>query len=212
MKVFASMPRLESLKGGNKELYVISVATDLRGVDEKYDRTVSANNQPLDRLVPANTDKALLKYYIMAISNVYERIRPGQPVQMLGDGIILYPELDPKGLLGIDIFVVESDAGHRSAGKLLEGLLKDKDIKKGVDSLVKAGANLTTGLVGEVAHSIVSSIPVILKNNHDDLLFSIAYSGRASRNYSIPVPPGYLSVTRRNNLIECDIAIDLLMD
>jgi hypothetical protein len=210
MKVFASMPRLESLKGGNKELYVISIATDLRGVSEEYDRTVSANNQPLDRLVPANANKSLLKYYVMAISNVYERIRPGNPVSMIGDGIILYPELDPKGLLGLDIFVVESDAGHRSAGKLLEGLLGDKTIKKGVDSLIAAGAAMTAPLVGDVANAIVSAVPTILKNNHDDLLFSIAYSGRASRNYSRP--NGYSTVTCRNSLIECDVAFDLIAE
>ncbi|MBK7706238.1 MAG: hypothetical protein IPJ30_10765 [Acidobacteria bacterium] len=138
MRIFASMPRLESLKGGNKELYVISIATDLRGVDEDFDRTVSANNQPIDRLALPNADMSLLKYYVMAISNVYEKIRPGNPVSMIGDGIILYPELDPKGLLGLDIFVVESDAGHRSAGKLIEGLLGDKSIKNGVDSLIAA--------------------------------------------------------------------------
>ncbi len=208
MRVFASMPRLESLKGGNKELYVISIATDLRGVDEGLDRTVSANNQPLDRLVPPNADRSLLKYYVMAISNVYEKIRPGNPVSMIGDGIILYPELDPKGLLGLDIFVVESDSGHRSAGKLIEGLLGDNSVKTGVDSLIDAGASLTAPLVGAVANAVVSAIPAILKNNHDDLLLSIAYSGRASRSYSLK--PGFQKFTKANSLIECDIAFDLI--
>lgn len=208
MRVFASMPRLESLKGGNKELYVVSIATDLRGAAEEFDRTVSANNQPLDRIVPANADKSLLKYYVMAISNVYERIRPGNPVSMIGDGIILYPELDPKGLLGLDVFVVESDAGHRSAGKLLEGLFGDKTIKMGVDSLIAAGAALTAPLVGDVAAAIVSAIPAILQKNHDDLLLSIAYSGRASRNYGLK--PGSQTFTRANSLIDCDIVFDLI--
>lgn len=208
MKVFVSMPRLESLKGGNKELYVVSIATDLRGAEEEFDRTVSANNQPLDRIVPETADKSLLKYYVMAVSNVFEKIKPGHPVAMIGDGIILYPELDPKGLLGLDIFVVESDAGHRSAGKLLEGLLGDKTVKQGVDSLIAAGAKLTAPLVGEVANAVVSVIPAILKKNHDDLLFSIAYSGRASRKYSIK--DGSMVVTRANELIECDIAFDLI--
>ena len=209
MKVFASMPRLKSLKGGNKELYVISIATDLRGVDETFDRTVSANNQPLDRIVPANADNALLKYYLMSVSNVFERIRPGNPVQMIGDGIILYPELDPKGLLGLDIFVVESDSGHRSAGKFLDGLLKDKSVKNGVNELVKAGAKATTGLIGEVANTVVSLIPAILRNNRDDLLLNVAYSGRASRNYSLEKGQTK-TVTKMNRLIECDIAFDLV--
>ncbi|HNU06438.1 MAG TPA: hypothetical protein PKO33_01650 [Pyrinomonadaceae bacterium] len=208
MKVFASMPRLESLKGGNKELYVVSIATDLRGAEEDFDRTVSANNQPLDRIVPETADKSLLKYYVMAISNIYEKIKPGHPVSMIGDGIVLYPELDPKGLLGLDIFVVESDAGHRSAGKLFEGLLGDKTVKQGVDSLIAAGAKLTAPLVGDVANAVVSVIPAILKKNHDDLLFSIAYSGRASRKYSIK--DGSMLVTRGNELIDCDIAFDLI--
>ena len=208
MKVFASMPRLESRKGGKKELYVISLATDMRGADEVFDRTVSANNQPLDRIVPANADKSLLKFYTMTISNVYEGIKPGSPVAMIGDGIILYPELDPKGLLGLDIFIVESDAGHRSAGKLIEGILGDQTIKKGVDSLIAAGANLTAPLVGDVAHSIVKAIPAILKNNKDDLLFSIAYSGRASRKYGLQ--PGFQLFSRSNELIDCDIAFDLI--
>jgi hypothetical protein len=211
MKVFASMPRLESLKGGNKELYVISIATDLRDADEDYDRTVSASNQPLDRLVPANADKSLLKFYVMAVSNVYERIKPGQPVRMLGDGIILYPELDPKGLLGLDIFVVESDAGHRSAGKLMEGLLGDEKIKSGVGELISAGASATAPLVGTVANLVVSAIPAILKKNKDDLLYTVAYSGRATRNYGLK--PGYqLYEGLSNELISCDIAFDLIED
>ncbi len=208
MKIFASMPRLESLKGGNKELYVISVATDLRGPTEEFDRTVSANNQPLDRVVPGNADRSLLKFYVIAISNIYEKIRPGNPVSMIGDGIILYAELDPKGLLGLDVFIVESDAGHRSAGNLFEGLLGDKTIKNGIHSLISAGSDIAAPLIGDVAAAIVRAIPVILKKNHDDLLFSIAYSGRASRGYGLR--PGLQTFTRANTLIECDIAFDLI--
>jgi hypothetical protein len=207
MKVFASMPRLESLKGGNKEIYVFSIASGLRGADDDLDRTASADNQPLDRIVPDGADASLLRYYLTAVSNVFERIRPGSPVAMIGDGIILYPDLDPKGLLGLDIFVIESDAGHRSAGNLIGSLLGDRTIREGVERLIAAGARITAPLVGRVAASVARAIPTILKKNRDDLLFSIAFSGRAARNYGLR--PGRQIFARSNRLVECDIAFDL---
>ncbi len=55
--------------------------------------------------MPETADKALLKYYIMTISDVFEKIRPGRPVQMIGDGIILYPRTRPERFARIGIFL-----------------------------------------------------------------------------------------------------------
>ncbi|NNE65362.1 MAG: hypothetical protein HKN33_02255 [Pyrinomonadaceae bacterium] len=182
-KVFASITELESLKGGNKELYVITLSTDGRGEDKHESDIVSAHNERITRIAPEIVELDALKWMIASVSNIFERVKPGSPALILGDGIILYPELDPKGLLGMHVAVMESDSGHRELGLRLKKVLESSEVKGVVKQLTGSGAP-TAELVGDLMRTVTDAF---LAKNKDDVLLTFGYSGRESTNYGIGI-------------------------
>ena len=128
-KVVLSIPKLGVKPGGfekNKEIYVMSFSADLRAADEsRLPEVIAAYNETLPNVMPEIANQALLKYVLMAVSNTFQRIRPDQPVSLTGSGILLYPHLDPKGLLANHFVILEDDEGKRRLGKLLENLFSN---------------------------------------------------------------------------------------
>ena len=182
-KVFASITSLESLKGGNKELYVIALSTDGRGADKREQDIISAHNEQLTRIAPEIVELDAMKWMIASVSNIFERVKPGSPALILGDGIILYPELDPKGLLGMHVAIMESDSGHRELGARLNKVLASDDVANAVTSLA-GSVTPQAKLVGDLMRTVAESF---LENNKDDVLLTFGYSGRRSTNYGIGI-------------------------
>src|SRR5262245_42662030 len=119
MLAYACLPRLELKKAKiDREVYVISLASDLRGESNHRPPAVGASNQTLDGLSP--DVEAAMKFMVVSVSNIFQLIDKDQPVSLSGDGIVLYPPADPQGMLALHFAVVESDQKARNFGAFLK--------------------------------------------------------------------------------------------
>ena len=185
MKVFVCMPELSLKKAKvDRELYIVAFASDQRGASNHRPTADGAANATLADLTPEI--EAAMKYFVIAASNIFHHVDKDQPPQLGGDGIVLYPPFDPQGMLALHVSVIESDAGARNQGRLLEGLFKDKTVSKELDAIAEvtsAAAAVPTGLVTAAMGAITSALPALLKANKDDVLLDIDFSGRALAKY-----------------------------
>jgi hypothetical protein len=178
-KVVLSIPRLGVTDRGwevNKEIYVLSFTADLnQAKGSKVEDVIAAYNETLPTVAPAAVAHAGMQFLLTAVSNIFPRVRPDQPVSLSGSGILLYPNLDPSGLLASHFVIVESDEGTRDIGKVLDSVLGDAKVGKAIESLLSAAVTqpLLAGLMG----AIVSRLPAILRRNKDDVLFAHSHSG-----------------------------------
>jgi hypothetical protein len=191
-KVVLSLPKLGVTGGGiekKKEIYVLSFVSDLAPpakdsqgkAKQKLPEIVAAHNETLPNLLPEIASEALMQFVLVSASNTFARIKPTQPVSLSGSGILLYPYLDPNGLLASHFVVVESDANKRNLGKLLGDIFANKAVTGAVDGLIKAG--ITQANVAALLGALVAEVPAILKKNKDDLLFAHSHSGFDFDNY-----------------------------
>jgi hypothetical protein len=185
-KVVLSIPRLGVKRAGfekKKEIYVMSFTSDLNPSPEaRLPEVIAANNETLPNVVPQAQGKALLQFVLMAVSNSFQRIQPDQPVSLSGSGILLYPNLDPKGLLANHFVVIEGDEGKRNLGKMLSNLFADEEVSGLVDALKTA---VTQPAVAALMNALVSGLPQLLKKNKDDFLFAHSHSGFDFDNYGV---------------------------
>ncbi|MCG8457947.1 MAG: hypothetical protein MI919_16845 [Holophagales bacterium] len=183
-KVVLSIPKLGVTNKGwedNKEIYIMSFVGDLRPVDApRVTEAISAYNETLPNVVPSVAEEALMKFVLLAVSNVFQRVRADQPVSLSGSGVLLYPALDPNGMLASHFVVLEDDHGRRHLGKLLENLFANDDI---MSLVAKLQRNVTQPLVGTLFNALASNLPAILEKNKDDFLFSHSHSGFPWDNY-----------------------------
>jgi hypothetical protein len=212
--VVASLPELGVNYGGwekNKEIYVLSVAADLRGLAGKgFPEIAAAHNETLPNVVPAIMGDAAMKWMLISVSNVFQRVQRGQPVSLTGSGILLYPKLDPGGMLALHFLVVESDAGQRNLGKVLGDILADATVKAAVNALA-AAASITQPLVAKLMSAVVSQIPAILKNNKDDILLTHSHSGFDFDDYGVitATPPRVQDFKVANDRAYCTLRLRL---
>lgn len=185
-KVMVSMPRLTVTERGwehNKEIYVIALATDLRGADPaRKDVPVAAYNETLANVAPEVQEAAVLQYVIVSVSNVFHRVRPEQPLSLSGSGIILYPNLDPKGMLALHLAVVESDTKKRNLGKTLSAILEDDAVASAARALASA---VTQPLLAQLLSTMIARVPRVLGRNRDDILFTHNHSGFDFDDYGV---------------------------
>jgi hypothetical protein len=188
-RVLACLPRLEA-RGSferNKEVYVVSFASSANaGPGAATAPTIGSNNETLARLVPDLMDHSAMQWVVPAVSNVFTRVRRGQPVSLTGSGIILYPNLDPGALLGLHFAVVESDAGTRGAGKVLGEVFNAAPVKEALKAISAAAATGTPQIVmANVMAVLVSQLPGALERNRDDVLFAHTHSGGDYDDYGV---------------------------
>jgi hypothetical protein len=206
-KVVLSIPRLGVKRGGfekRKEIYVMSFTSDLNESPSAKLGTVAANNETLPNVVPTIQEEALLKFVLMAVSNTFQRIQPDQPVSLSGSGILLYPNLDPKGLLASHFVVIEDDEGKRNLGKMLESLFGNKDVTSLVDVLKKG---VTQPAVAALMNAIVSQLPQLLKKNRDDFLFAHSHSGFDFDNYGVEDGSKVANFSLENDRVFCTLRV-----
>jgi hypothetical protein len=181
MKVYATLPEVHvTAKGSekNKEIYVVSLASDLHGKSNHRPPVVGASNETLSRLVPGL--KSAMEFFAVAVSNVFPRISAKQPLSLTGDGIVLYPPTDPGGMIALHFVIVESDKGQRDIGSLLESLFSDDSVKVLLREASRATSSvgcLPPNLLSSLFSAMTSIVPAILKANKDDLLFAHSHSG-----------------------------------
>jgi len=188
MLVYATLPKVTVTKKGiekKKEIYVLSLASDTHGESNHRALAVGASNETLKNV---STDiEAAMKFVVMSVSNVFTGITAKQPLSLSGDGIVLYPPNDPKGMLALHFVIVESDHGKRNAGRLLDQVFGDKDVKSLLGEFAKltaATGNIPVSLLTSLFGAVTSLIPKILAANRDDLLFSHNHSGVEFNSYN----------------------------
>jgi|GEM_PF-3752828 len=193
-KVVLCIPELGVTKAGflgesKRELYVLSFTCDLWPPDTdnngnprpKGNNSISAYNETLPNLEPEAMALGAMRYTYVAVSNLFPRVKKDQPVSLTGSGILLYPNMDPKGMMHSYIAIIESDAKSRDVGKMLETLFADKEVKGVVDKLITAGISNT--MYAHLLNAIIGKLPGILKKNKDDLLLAHNHSGFEYDNY-----------------------------
>lgn len=138
----------------------------------------------------ATPDLAALRWVLVSASNMFERVSVSQPVSLSGSGILLYPNLDPKGLLACHFVVVESESKTRHLGKVLEEVLGDDSVKAAVDVLANAAAAAAGGVPGAAAaavmRALVSVLPKVLQKKRDRIWFTHDHSGFDFDAYGLP--------------------------
>ena len=180
--VTLSIPKLGVTDKGwerNKEIYVLGFVIDGQETAQRGSERIAAYNETLPQIRKGLAKTNLGRVAFIAASNVFRRIRADQPVSLSGSGIILYPNLDPKGFLAAHFMVVESDHEKRALGKLLGDLVgPDSAIEKAAGELLPAlgGPHISLPL-GGVLRSLVEVVPSVLKENDDNPLFEHDHSG-----------------------------------
>lgn len=207
-KVILSIPELEVTEKGweiNKEIYVISFASDLNATGQpKVSEVVAAYNETLPNIVPKIQNEAALKYVLVSVSNLFTRIRPDQPISLSGSGILLYPHIDPKGLLASHFIIVESDQGTRDLGKTLTKILGDQSVVNLISQLAQM---VTQPLLAALMSAIISQVPKILASNRDDLLFAHSHSGFEFDNYGCEPEKSYTDYKIGNDMASCTLRV-----
>ena len=161
MRVSASIARLSIKKvrdGGENEIYVVGMVADNREVDgNEGDMT---------------TDSTSKFKWSTAVSVVFKKIKDKQSLSLSGDGIILYPNRDPQGALGICFTVMEQDqkrGSSRESAQFLENIGENLDK---IDPSI-------SGLLTSAIESIVRHF------RKDDVLFTHCHSGISETYYGI---------------------------
>ena len=181
MRVFATLPEVTVKRKGaerRKEVYIVSLASDLRGESNHRPLAVGANNETLKAISPEID--AAMRFVVISVSNIFENITPKQPFSLTGDGIIVYPPADPEGMLALHFAIVESDKKTRNVGKVLGELFADQSVKSLFGEIAKftaAKTNVPSALLTSLFGAVASNLPKVLQNNRDDQLFSHSHSG-----------------------------------
>lgn len=166
----------------SKEIYVLGLAADLNPETRgEGGECVGALNQTLAAIMPNGRSLGGLEWIVASVSNVFHRVRPDQPASLSGSGIVLYPNLDPKGFLAVHLSIVESDAGVRRSGEALERILGHDEVEGAAKNATKASE---TG-VALLMRTVTGVIPGVLKDNEDDVLFSHNHSGFEWDDYGL---------------------------
>ena len=207
-KVLLSIPRLGVKSAGferRKELYVLSFTADgNKTTSSKLPSGIAANNETLPNIVPDIQKKALMQFVLMAVSNTFQHITPDEPVSLSGSGILLYPHLDPNGLLANHFVVIEDDQGKRNLGRLLNSLFEDNAVNALISQLV---ANVTQPLIAQLLNLLASNLPSILSKNKDDFLFAHSHSGFDFDNYGLPPGDAQGEFEIENQFVFCTLRV-----
>ena len=185
MRITVTIPSLGVTAKGwekSKEIYVLGLAAGLNPEKRSGgDECVGALNETLAAIMPNRQDLGVLKWIVASVSNVFHWVRPDQPPSLSGSGIVLYPNLDPKGFLALHLSIVESDAGARRAGEALEAILGHDAVEDAVKGMTKA----SEASIALLMRTVTGVIPEMLKGNKDDVLFSHNHSGFEWDDYGL---------------------------
>ena len=184
-RLVVSVPKLglSPKADDSRELYILAFASDLNIDSNSSAEIIGGANKNLPELASGVASKASLKFLLASVSNIFPVSRSFPHASLSGSGIILYPNLDPKGFFALQMFVIESDDNHRSFGEKLDSVLGDKEVEGAASKL--AGA-VTTPLIGNLMGAVASTVPALFKGSKDDLLMSHAHSGFDFDNYGVP--------------------------
>lgn len=184
-KLVVSIPKLSLTPRADdaRQLYVLAFASDSNIVANKEAEIIGGVNKNLATMIPDLASKDAMNFLLASVSNIFPVTKSFPKASLTGSGIMLYPNLDPKGFFALQFFVIESDDNHRRLGEKLEKVLGDEQVKNAVENLKAA---VTNSLIGSLMGAVSSIVPQLFSDSSDDLLMSHAHSGFDFDNYGIP--------------------------
>ena len=209
-RVTVSIPQLGVTEKGwekNKEIYVIGIAADLNSSSKLDEDPIGAYNETIPKIAPEISKISSMRWFVASASNVFNRIRADQPVSLSGSGIILYPNLDPNGMLALHLSIVECDEGKRKTGKILNEILGDANTTAAVEGLSKVLEKIP--LVAAMK-AITGVVPTVLKKNKDNRLFDHNHSGFDYDHYGTILGQTVTDFVIGNDLAHCTLRIRLI--
>lgn len=207
-KLIVSVPKLGMSKQADdaRELYVLAFASDLNIKENKEADIIGGANKNLPELLPATASKDALNFMLASVSNIFKVTKSFRFAPLIGSGIMIYPNLDPKGFFALQLFIIESDDNHRRFGEKLKMILSDDAVKGAIDG-IKTAASLTNPLIGSLMGAFASVVPKLFEDSDDDLLYSAGASGFDFDNYGLPEGTTTLDVPLENKLIDATLRI-----
>lgn len=206
----ASIPSLRLLKDGleqNKELYVLAMGVDGRPRAEGAPALPAGGaNADVRALAPAVVGALEGTGAFLVASQTFHRVRAAAPLPLVGSGILLYPNLDPAGMLGLHIFVVESQSGAREIGDSLGALLGGGPVKQALTAL-RGAAAVTQPLAAGLLTAVAAGLPAALKAQRDRVWFTMAYAGFAFDNYAMPEGKDVHDYVQANDRVELTLRL-----
>ena len=162
MRVSASLETVQVKElndPGRNEIYVVAMAADNMAMERREDNA---------------TDVSAGQFrWVSSLSVVFKGIKNNEEISLSGDGIILYPNRNPKGALGICFSIVEQD--KRQGSNL-----------KAAQFLENIGESLTNNINVDVSNLLISATESIIRYyKKDDILFTHCHSGFSHNSYGI---------------------------
>jgi len=145
----------DSIFGKYNEPYIVSLAVDDSGI---------------------STPK------IMFNCMPFPKVKPGNSVNMLGDGHLIYGPKNPGQYVALSILVMESDSDMRDLGSKIEKIVNHKAVSLGMAAVIAAnpGSAAIMGILKELTQLVAGT----LKENKDDELFRT--EGTFLRDHAAP--------------------------
>lgn len=184
-KLVVSIPNfgLSAKADDSRQLYVLAFVSDLNIAKNHDAEIIGAANKNLATLAPELAGSDGMKFLLASVSNIFQVSRSFPKASLSGSGIMLYPNLDPKGFFALQMFVIESDDNHRKFGEKLAMILGNSEVKAAIDLLK---TNISNPLIGGLMSAVSSVVPSLFKDSSDDLLMAHAHSGFDFDNYGVP--------------------------
>jgi hypothetical protein len=139
---------------------------------------------------------------------MFYKIKKGQPVSLGGDGIILYPYLDPGPMLSVHFVVVECDSDSFDAGKLIGEVISDLKVTSALDAVL--GMLPGPKIVGTLLGAVSRVLPGLLKKmtDDDDPYFAHTYSGFDFTRYGLN-GESQKEFVLRNEMVELKLRVQI---
>jgi hypothetical protein len=112
----------------------------------------------------------------------FYKVRPGDTVEMMGDGFLLYGPAQPGEFVALSVIVAESDKDVREKGTILKEFVQSKAVDLGIKSLIAANAG-ASAILAALKELTVFVSGLIEKNGDDKLL---TYEGTFLRDTDNP--------------------------
>jgi hypothetical protein len=176
------------------EVYLITL-----GLDQSIKGAYVGDNNTVAELI-SDGFKAFNKYAIIGLSPVFSRIKRGDSLNILGDGILLYGPKDPEGKVMVHTAVMESDSRSRDVSKILQTSIEKSglfDMIEDITDLTKLTAPQITAITSATRFAF-ETVLFMLKQNRDDVISTFHYSSvkMPERGYALP-PNGFWEVNDR---------------
>lgn len=205
-KLVVSMPKLgmSSKADDARQLYALAFASDLNIHENKEAEIIGGANKNLPELAPEIAGKDAMNFVLASVSNIFPVTHSFRFASLSGSGIIIYPNLDPKGFFALQLFVIESDDNHRRLGEKLKKVFSNEQIKGVIGELKKA---VTNPLIGSLMGAFADVVPVLFSESGDDLLLSHGHSGFDFDNYGTNENQTVTDFHLENKLVDATLRI-----